>query len=160
MPLDDQMKQMSAPAVRIKRLPHAEGLALPSYETAQAAGCDVRAALPEDAPITLKPGARDMIPTGIAMALDPRWEAQVRPRSGLAAKFGVTCLNAPGTIDADYRGEVKVILINHGADDFVIRRGDRIAQLVFAPAFQAPLIEVESLDETTRGEKGFGSTGI
>jgi dUTP pyrophosphatase len=160
MPLDDQINSMSAPAVKVKRLPHAIGLDLPAYETAQAAGCDIRAAVAEDAPITLAPGERHMVPTGIAIALDARWEAQVRPRSGLAAKFGVTCLNAPGTIDADYRGEIKVILINHGKDDFIIRRGDRIAQLVFAPAFQAPLIEVDSLDETSRGEKGFGSTGI
>ena len=146
--------------VRLKRLPHGEGLPLPRYATALAAGCDIRAALPEGEPQLLKPGERAMTPTGIAIALPPGWEAQMRPRSGLAAKFGVTCVNSPGTIDADYRGELKVILINHGAEDFVIRRGDRIGQLVFAPAFQAAFVEVDALDETARGTGGFGSTGV
>ncbi|WP_183233999.1 dUTP diphosphatase [Amphiplicatus metriothermophilus] len=151
---------LSAPTVRVKRLPQGEGLDLPRYETALAAGCDVRAAVPEGEPLVLKPGERFMVPTGIAIALPPGWEAQMRPRSGLAARRGVTCVNAPGTIDADYRGELKVILINHGAEDFVVRRGDRIGQLVIAPVWQARFEEVETLDETARGEGGFGSTGV
>ena len=138
------------------RLPHAEGLPLPAYETAHAAGMDLRAAVPEDAPLTLRPGERDAVPTGLAMAIPPGFEGQVRPRSGLALKHGVTCLNTPGTIDADYRGEVKVILINLGEEDFVIRRGDRIAQLVIAPVTQAAWTEVAALDETARGAGGFG----
>lgn len=148
-----------APPVRLRRLPHGEGLALPVYETKGAAGCDLRAAVPADAPIALKPGERAIVPTGLSMALPEGWEAQLRARSGLAAKFGVGLVNAPGTIDADYRGEVKVILINHGTDEFVVRRGDRIAQMVIAPAFQARFEEVDDLDETARGEGGFGSTG-
>jgi len=147
------------PTIAVVRLPHAEGLALPAYETAGAAGMDLRAAVPEDAPVTLKPGARDMIPTGLAIALPLGFEAQIRPRSGLAAKHGVTCLNTPGTVDSDYRGEVKVILINLGAEDFVIRRGERIAQMLVAPVIQSVWAEVESLDETARGAGGFGSTG-
>ena len=147
------------PTVPITRLPHGRDLPLPAYETAQAAGMDLRAAVPEDEPFTLRPGARHPIPTGLAFALPPGFEGQVRPRSGLAAKHGVTCLNTPGTIDADYRGEVKVILINHGAEDFTIRRGDRIAQLIVAPVVQAQWAEVESLEETARGAGGFGSTG-
>lgn len=147
------------PLVRFRRLPHGEGLALPTYETAGAAGCDLRAAVPENEPLVLKPGASALAPTGLQMALPEGWEAQVRPRSGLAAKFGVTVLNSPGTIDADYRGEVKVILINHGTDDFTIRRGERIAQMVIAPVFQARFEEAGALDETARGEGGFGSTG-
>lgn len=148
-----------APIVPVTRLPHGEGLPLPAYETEQAAGMDLRAAVPETEPLTLKPGARYAVPTGLAFALPPGFEAQVRPRSGLALKAGVTCLNTPGTIDADYRGEVKVILINLGQEDFVIRRGDRIAQLVVAPVVQAAWREVESLNETARGAGGFGSTG-
>ena len=144
--------------VKVKRLPHAAEIELPRYETALAAGCDVRAAV--EAPLTLKPGERFMVPTGLAIALPPGWEAQMRPRSGLAAKHGISCVNAPGTIDADYRGELKVILINHGADDFVINRGDRIGQIVFAPVFQAAFEEVDELDDTARGEGGFGSTGV
>ncbi len=147
------------PTVPIIRLPHGEGLPLPAYETAQAAGMDLRAALPQDEPLTLRPGARHAVPTGLAFALPPGFEGQVRPRSGLAAKSGVTCLNTPGTVDADYRGEVKVILINLGEEDFVIRRGDRIAQLIIAPVVQAVWAEVTSLDETARGAGGFGSTG-
>jgi dUTP pyrophosphatase len=147
------------PTVPIVRLPHAEGLPLPGYETSGSAGMDLRAAVPENAPMVLRPGARDMIPTGLAFALPHGFEAQVRPRSGLAAKAGVTCLNTPGTIDSDYRGEVKVILINLGAEDFVIRRGDRIAQVVIAPVVQAVWAQVDSLDETARGAGGFGSTG-
>jgi dUTP pyrophosphatase len=147
------------PIIPIQRLPHAEGLPLPAYETAQAAGMDLRAAVPEEAPFVLRPGARHAVPTGLAFALPPGFEGQVRPRSGLALKAGVTCLNTPGTIDADYRGEVKVILINLGEEDFVIRRGDRIAQLVIAPVIQAGWREVDTLDETARGAGGFGSTG-
>ena len=149
----------TSPKVRLLRLPHGADLALPAYETELAAGADVRAAIPEDAPLTLRPGERFMVPTGLAMALPPGWEAQMRPRSGLAAKFGISCVNAPGTIDADYRGELKVILINHGTEDFVISRGDRIGQMVIAPVWQADFVEATSLDETDRGTGGFGSTG-
>ena len=145
--------------VRIRRLPHAEGLPLPAYETAHAAGMDLRAAVDEAAPLTLAPGERALVPTGLAIALPEGFEAQVRPRSGLAAKHGVTCLNTPGTIDADYRGEVKVILINLGQDAFEIRRGERIAQMLIAPVTRAVWTEVESLDDTERGTGGFGSTG-
>ena len=145
--------------LRIQRLSHAEGLALPAYETTGSAGMDLRAAVPEDAPITLQPGARALVPTGLKIALEQGWEAQVRPRSGLALKHGITCLNSPGTIDSDYRGEVGVILINHGAEPFVIQRGERIAQMVIAAHAQAVIAEVESLDETARGAGGFGSTG-
>jgi dUTP pyrophosphatase len=145
--------------VPIRRLAHAEGLPLPAYQTEGAAGMDLHAAVPEDAPVTLQPGARMLVPTGFAMALPVGYEAQVRPRSGLAAKHGVTCLNAPGTIDHDYRGEVQVILVNHGQAPFHIRRGERIAQMLIAPVVRAAWREVETLDETDRGEGGFGSTG-
>jgi dUTP pyrophosphatase len=148
-----------SPTVPIRRLPHNPDLPLPAYETAQAAGMDLRAAVPEDEPLVLRPGSRFAVPTGLAFALPQGFEGQVRPRSGLAAKSGVTCLNTPGTVDADYRGEVKVILINLGEEDVTIRRGDRIAQLVIAPVVQAAWREVESLDETARGAGGFGSTG-
>jgi dUTP pyrophosphatase len=120
---------------------------------------DLRAAVPENQPLTLRPGDRHAVPTGLAMAIPPGFEGQVRPRSGLALKRGVTCLNSPGTVDADYRGEVHVILVNLGAEDFVIRRGERIAQLLISPVAQAAWREVESLDETARGAGGFGSTG-
>lgn len=143
----------------MSRLPHAEGLPLPAYESEGAAGMDLRAAAPEDEPITLRPGERALVPTGLCIALPAGFEAQVRPRSGLAAKAGITCLNTPGTIDSDYRGEVKVILINLGPEDFIIRRGDRIAQMVIAPVVQARWREVANLDGTDRGESGFGSTG-
>ncbi len=156
----DQPARLPAPCVRVKRLAHGEGLDLPAYETAGAAGCDLRAAVAADAPIVLAPGTRALAPTGLSIALPEGWEAQVRPRSGLAAKFGISCVNAPGTIDADYRGEIKVILINHGTDEFVIRRGDRIAQLVVAPVWQAVFIESDTLDDTPRGAGGFGSTGV
>lgn len=146
-------------ALRIQRLPHAEGLALPAYETTGSAGMDLRAAVPEDAPLTLEPGQRALVPTGLKIALDHGYEAQVRPRSGLALKYGLTCLNSPGTIDSDYRGEVGVILINHGREPFVIRRGERIAQMVVARHEQADVAEVETLDDTLRGAGGFGSTG-
>jgi dUTP pyrophosphatase len=147
------------PQIALRRLPHAEGLPLPAYETHGAAGMDLRAAIPEDQPLTLKPGARALAPTGLIMAIPLGFEAQIRPRSGLAAKHGVTCLNTPGTIDSDYRGEVQVILINHGAEDFVIRRGERIAQMIVAPVVQSTWLETDSLDETVRGAGGFGSTG-
>ena len=145
--------------LRVERLPHAEGLPLPAYETPGSAGMDLRAAVAEEAPVTLAPGARALIPTGLRIALEPGFEAQVRPRSGLALKHGITCLNSPGTIDSDYRGEVGVILANLGQEPFVIRRGERIAQLVIARHEQAALVEVEALDETARGAGGFGSTG-
>lgn len=145
--------------LRIQRLPHSEGLALPAYETSGSAGMDLRAAVAEDAPVTLAPGARALVPTGLKIALEPGWEAQVRPRSGLALKHGITCLNSPGTIDSDYRGEVGVILANLGQEPFVIRRGERIAQMVIAAHAQAAIAEVETLDETARGAGGFGSTG-
>ncbi|MDO9472491.1 MAG: dUTP diphosphatase [Caulobacter sp.] len=147
------------PIIPITRLPHAEGIPLPAYETALAAGMDLRAAVPDHEPLILKPMSRAMVPTGLAFAVPAGFEAQVRPRSGLAAKAGITCLNTPGTIDADYRGEVKVILINLGEEDFVIRRGDRIAQLVIAPVASASWVEVASLETTERGAGGFGSTG-
>ena len=147
------------PKIAVRRLPHAEGLPLPAYETSGSAGMDLRAAVPEDEPLVLKPGARLMAPTGLCMAIPQGYEVQVRPRSGLAAKAGITCLNTPGTIDSDYRGEVKVILINLGEEDFTIRRGDRIAQMVVAPVAQAGWDEVDDLDETVRGAGGFGSTG-
>jgi len=145
--------------VRLKRLPHGEGLPLPAYETAHAAGMDLRAAVPELEPLTLAPGSRALVPTGFSIALPEGYEAQVRPRSGLALKHGITCLNSPGTIDADYRGEVGVILANLGAEPFVIRRGDRIAQMVVAPVTHARWVEAEALDDTARGAGGFGSTG-
>ena len=150
---------MSAPTLEIKWLAHGRGLDTPSYESDLAAGMDMRAALPEDAPLTLEPGAQAMIETGFAMALPPGFEAQVRPRSGLAAKHGITVLNTPGTIDADYRGEVKIILINLGQEDFIIERGMRIAQMVIAPVVQAQTQIVDSLSDTQRGDGGFGSTG-
>ena len=145
--------------VEIRRLPHSEGLALPAYQTADAAGLDLLAAVPQDAPLVLAPGKHAMVPTGLAIALASGFEAQVRPRSGLAAKHGVTVLNSPGTIDADYRGEISVILINHGEASFAIRRGERIAQMVIAPVVQAQLVPVTSLSATDRGSGGFGSTG-
>ncbi|MFC7377775.1 dUTP diphosphatase [Brevundimonas sp. GCM10030266] len=145
--------------VRVERLPHAEGLPLPAYETTGSAGMDLRAALPEAEPLTLAPGARALVKTGLKIALEPGYEAQVRPRSGLALKHGITCLNSPGTVDSDYRGEVGVILVNHGQEPFVIQRGERIAQMVIARHEQATIVEVEALDETARGAGGFGSTG-
>lgn len=147
------------PVVDIVRLPHNPDLPLPAYETAGAAGMDLRAAVPEKAPLVLRPGARTAVPIGLAFALPEGFEAQVRPRSGLALKSGVTVANAPGTIDQDYRGELKVLLVNLGEEDFVIRRGDRVAQLVIAPVVQAAWREVGDLDATARGAGGFGSTG-
>ena len=145
--------------VECQRLAHAEGLPLPSYQSLHAAGMDLLAAVPEDAPLTLAPGKYAMVPTGLAIALPPEFEAQVRPRSGLAAKHGITVLNSPGTIDADYRGEIKVLLINHGEAAFVIKRGERIAQMVIAAVVQGNLVPVATLSETDRGAGGFGSTG-
>jgi dUTP diphosphatase len=145
--------------IDIRQLPHAAGLPLPAYQSAHAAGLDLLAAVPQDTPLLLAPGKHAMVPTGLAIALPKGFEAQVRPRSGLAATHGVTVLNSPGTIDADYRGEVSVILINHGAEPFTIRRGERIAQMVIAPVVQARLNPVDSLPDTSRGSGGFGSTG-
>ncbi len=141
-----------------KKLPHAEDLALPSYESDYAAGMDIRAALRE--PVTLEPGTRQLIPTGLQMAIPKGYEAQIRPRSGLAYRNGITMLNTPGTIDADYRGEVKVLAVNLGEEAFVIEHGDRIAQMVIAPVTQATIEEAESLAATERGAGGFGSTGV
>lgn len=146
--------------VRIMRLPHAADLPPPAYQSALAAGFDLVAAIAADAPVEIAPGGRAMIPTGIAIALPPGNEGQIRPRSGLAIRHGVTVLNAPGTIDADYRGEIQVILVNLGADPFVIRRGMRIAQMVIAPIRQARLVELSDLNATSRAAGGFGSTGI
>lgn len=146
--------------VRVKPLDHFKGLELPRYETPGSAGMDLRAAVPEDTPVTLQPGEWQLIPTGISMALPSGYEAQIRPRSGLAAKKGISCVNTPGTVDSDYRGELRVNLINHGKEPFVIQRGERIAQMVIAPVIQAVWDEVDSLDETERGTGGFGSTGV
>jgi dUTP pyrophosphatase len=150
----------SQAGVRVKRLAHGDGLPLPVARSAHAAGLDIAAAVPADSPVVLAPGARALVPTGFVIALPPGYEGQVRPRSGLAVKHGVTVLNAPGTIDADYRGEVKVPIINLGHQTFAVTRGMRIAQLVIAPVATATLVEVEVLDETTRAGGGFGSTGL
>ena len=151
---------MSRITAQLMQLPHGKGLPLPSYETAEAAGMDMRAAVPEDAPLTLNPGARELVPTGFAMAIPPGFEAQIRPRSGLALKHGIGLVNAPGTVDSDYRGEIKIILINLGREDFEISRGMRIAQMIIAPVLQVAIEPVESLDDTARGAGGFGSTGV
>ncbi len=145
-------------SVAIQRLAHGEGLALPAYATPESAGMDIAAALTED--VVLKPGGRALIPTGFAIALPPGHEAQIRPRSGLALRHGVTMVNTPGTIDADYRGEIGVILINLGEQDFTVTRGLRIAQMVVAPVAEASFAEVDDLPETGRGAGGFGSTGL
>jgi dUTP pyrophosphatase len=145
--------------VGIKRLSHGADLPLPDYQSALAAGLDLLAAVPADAPIELVPGARALVPTGIAIALPPGFEGQVRPRSGLAARHGITVLNTPGTVDADYRGELQVILVNFGAEPFVISRGMRIAQLIAAPVQRIKLVEVDALESTARAQGGFGSTG-
>ena len=151
---------LAAPTLAVVQMAHAQGLPLPAYETSGAAGMDLRAAVEDEAPVVLRPGSRAMVPTGLCIAVPAGFEVQVRPRSGLAAKAGITCLNSPGTVDSDYRGELKVILINLGAEDFIIRRGERIAQMVVAPVVQAAWQQVDSLDETTRGAGGFGSTGV
>jgi dUTP pyrophosphatase len=145
--------------VDIRQLPHGEGLALPAYQSAHAAGLDLLAAIPENEPLLLPPGQRVLVPSGISIALPSGYEAQIRPRSGLASKHGVTVLNAPGTVDADYRGEIAVLLINLGDAPFAIRRGERIAQMVIAPVVRAELILAASLAATVRGSGGFGSTG-
>ena len=150
---------MSGLTIKVMRLPHGAGLPLPSYQSNAAAGLDLVAAVPDAAPLVIAAGARAAVPTGVAIALPPGTEAQVRPRSGLARNHGVTVLNAPGTIDADYRGEIQVLLINHGSESFAVTRGMRIAQLVIANVAQAALSEVDALDETPRGTGGFGSTG-
>lgn len=145
--------------IRVQRLDHGAGLPLPAYQTDAAAGFDLLAAVPADAPLTLAPGERVLVPTGLVLAIPEGYEGQVRPRSGLALRDGVTVLNAPGTIDADYRGELKVILVNFGSEPVAIERGMRIAQLIVAPVIRADLTLVETLDDTARGAGGFGSTG-
>lgn len=145
--------------IEVCPLPHFEGLTLPAYETSGSAGMDLRAAVPDHDPIVLEAGERALVPTGLTMAIPEGFEVQIRPRSGLAAKYGLTCLNTPGTIDSDYRGEVKVILVNLGRDAFTIERGERIAQMVVAPVTHGVWSEVEVLSETARGTGGFGSTG-
>lgn len=144
--------------IQFKKLPHAKDLPLPSYESEFAAGMDIRAAL--ENPITLKPGQRKLIPSGLKMSMPQGYEAQMRPRSGLAYRNGITMLNTPGTIDADYRGELKMLAVNLGDETFTINHGDRIAQMVIAPVIQAEVAEVETLSETERAEGGFGSTGV
>lgn len=151
---------MNSVKIRIKPLDHYDGLSLPAYETAQSAGMDLRAAVPENQPVTIAPGEWRLIPVGIAISLPAGYEAQVRPRSGLAARHGISCVNTPGTIDADYRGEIQVNLINHGKADFNVKRGDRIAQMVIAPVTQGVWEVVDALDDTERGTGGFGSTGV
>lgn len=144
--------------IQFKKLPHAKDLPLPSYESAFAAGMDIRAAL--ERPITLRSGERELVPSGLKMAMPPGYEAQMRPRSGLAYRQGITMLNTPGTIDADYRGELKMLAVNLGDEEFTINHGDRIAQMVIAPVIKAEIDEVEILSETERGDGGFGSTGV
>ena len=148
------------PTLNLLRLPHGADIALPAYETGGAAGMDLRAAVAEDRPLTLLPGKRALVPTGFVFEIPAGYEGQVRPRSGLAFKNGVTCLNTPGTIDSDYRGEVQVLLANLGEEPFVIERGMRIAQMVIAPVTQVAVHEAETASETTRGAGGFGSTGV
>ncbi len=159
-PIMSEPARPAAEAIlRVRRLPHAAGLPPPRYATAGAAGCDLAAAVPADTPLVLAPGSRALVPTGLALALAPGFEAQVRPRSGLAHRHGVTVLNAPGTVDADYRGEVFVLLVNLGLEPFAIERGMRIAQLVVAPVTRARFAFVDELETTDRGQGGFGSTG-
>ena len=155
----NQHHKIQSPVVGLVRLPHGGGLDLPAYETDGAAGIDLRAANDARAPIVLSPGERALVPTGFIFEIPAGFEAQIRPRSGLAFKHGLTCLNTPGTIDSDYRGEVQVLLINHGEDAFTIERGMRIAQMVIAPVSQARIEERSLADETARGSGGFGSTG-
>lgn len=150
---------MTDVTVSVRPLPHFDGLDLPAYETLGAAGMDIRAAVPEAEPLVLMPGTKAMVETGLSVAIPQGYEIQMRPRSGLAAKHGITCLNSPGTIDSDYRGELKVILINHGQEAFTIARGERIGQMVLAPVTRLVWQEVEMLDDTDRGSGGFGSTG-
>ncbi len=150
---------MKTVSVAVKTLPHFDGLPLPKYETDGAAGMDIRAAIPDGEPLVLGPGERTMVVTGLSFAIPEGYEIQMRPRSGLAAKHGVTCLNSPGTVDSDYRGEIKVILINHGQESFTVTRGERIGQMVLAPVTRLEWEETDTLPETMRGEGGFGSTG-
>ena len=150
----------SQPTLSLVRLPHGAGIELPAYETAEAAGMDLRAAVEADAPLTLLPGKRMLVPTGFVLEIPRGYEGQVRPRSGLAFKHGITCLNTPGTVDSDYRGEVKVLLVNLGEEPFVVERGMRIAQMVIAPVTQVAVREATEASETTRGAGGFGSTGV
>jgi len=147
------------PKIGVVRLPHGQGIELPAYETSGSAGMDLRAAVAEGEKLVLAPGARALVPTGLSFEIEPGYEVQIRPRSGLAFKNGITCLNTPGTIDSDYRGEIKILLINHGAEAFEIERGMRVAQMVVAPVTQATLVEKETISETDRGAGGFGSTG-
>ncbi len=146
--------------LNVKTLDHFEGLELPAYQTAGSAGLDLPAAVPADAPVVIEPGEWKLIPTGICIALPQGYEAQIRPRSGLAAKKGISCVNTPGTVDADYRGELHVNLINHGKEPFVVQRGERIAQMVIGQFTQISWNPVDALDETARGSGGFGSTGV
>lgn len=148
------------PTLNLRRLPHGDGLELPAYETKGAAGMDLRAAVPDSEPLVLSPGKRALVPTGLIMEIPQGFEGQIRPRSGLAFKNGITCLNTPGTVDSDYRGEVKVLLINLGDEDFTITRGLRMAQMVIAPVTQMPVLEVMETSDTLRGAGGFGSTGV
>ncbi|WP_242219647.1 dUTP diphosphatase [Shinella zoogloeoides] len=150
----------SQPLLSLVRLPHGEGIELPAYETSGAAGMDLRAAVAADAPLTLEPGKRALVPTGLVFEIPHGYEGQIRPRSGLAFKNGITCLNTPGTVDSDYRGEVKVLLVNLGEEPFVIERGMRMAQMVIAPVTQVAVREAAETSETTRGAGGFGSTGV
>ncbi|SFA95876.1 dUTP pyrophosphatase [Rhizobium sp. NFR07] len=150
----------TAPMLNLVRLANGRDLDLPAYETAGAAGMDIRAAVTEGEPLTIAPGKRALVPTGFIFEIPVGFEAQIRPRSGLAFKHGITCLNTPGTIDSDYRGEVKVLLVNLGEEDFVITRGMRIAQMVVAPVTQVRIAEITETTETTRGAGGFGSTGV
>lgn len=150
---------MGKVTIGVMRLPHGKGLELPAYQSAGAAGMDLVAAVPEDAPMELPPGVRKLVPTGLVLQIPEGYEVQVRPRSGLAIRHGITLLNSPGTIDSDYRGEVMVMLINLGAESVTIERGERIAQIIVAPVIQATLVEVKAVSETERGAGGFGSTG-
>lgn len=154
------MRDVIGPIVNLIRLPNGDGLDLPAYETAGAAGMDLRAAVADSDPMTLSPGKRTLVPTGFVFEIPQGFEAQIRPRSGLAFKNGITCLNTPGTIDSDYRGEVKVLLVNLGEEDFVITRGMRIAQMVVAPVTQVRIAEINETSDTARGAGGFGSTGV
>jgi dUTP diphosphatase len=156
---DAMTNNQDAITLQVQRLPNGEGLALPVYQSPGSAGMDLAAAVPDDKVITLAPGSHTLVPTGLAVAIPPGYEMQIRPRSGLANKHGITVLNTPGTIDSDYRGEIKIMLINLGSESFEITRGERIAQAVIAPVMQAVVAEVSTLDETDRGAGGFGSTG-
>jgi dUTP pyrophosphatase len=159
MKIVSDKNQAAGPLIGVVRLPHAEGLVLPSYETAGAAGLDLRAAVPDDRPLLILPGKRALVPTGLVFEIPEGFEGQVRPRSGLAFNYGITCLNTPGTIDSDYRGEVKVLLVNLGDEDFTVTRGMRIAQVVFQATARVALEERSLAGITARGAGGFGSTG-